>query len=68
MNKLLGRTTFGILGWAGCLLLFLPLGYMVLKSFQTETDAAAPSPRGVSRPPRWTAPAAGGRWGRSSCR
>jgi sorbitol/mannitol transport system permease protein len=45
MNKALKTTILGALGWAGCLLLFLPVAYMLLKSFQTETDAAAPAPK-----------------------
>ncbi len=32
-------------GWVGSLLLFLPIAYMVLKSLQTETDAAADTPK-----------------------
>ncbi|MDT3442286.1 MULTISPECIES: carbohydrate ABC transporter permease [unclassified Pseudofrankia] len=34
-----------VLGWLGSLLLFSPIAYMLLKSFQTETDAAAPAPK-----------------------
>lgn len=39
-----------VLGWAGSLLLFSPVAYMLLKSFQTETDAASPSPKLVFTP------------------
>ncbi|MFP5416257.1 MAG: carbohydrate ABC transporter permease [Actinomycetes bacterium] len=50
MSKTLKTTMYGVLGWAGCLLLFLPIAYMLLKSFQTETDAAAPTPKLVFTP------------------
>ena len=39
-----------VLGWLGSLLLFLPVGYMLLKSFQTETDAASPAPKLIFDP------------------
>lgn len=37
-------------GWAGSLVLFFPIAYMVLKSFQTEIDAATPSPKLIFTP------------------
>jgi sorbitol/mannitol transport system permease protein len=39
-----------VFGWLGSLLLFSPIAYMVLKSFQTETDAASPSPKLIFQP------------------
>jgi len=36
--------------WVGSLLLFLPIAYMVLKSVQTEQDAAAAAPKLVFTP------------------
>jgi sorbitol/mannitol transport system permease protein len=39
-----------VLGWLGSLLLFSPIAYMLLKSFQTETDAASPSPKLIFHP------------------
>jgi len=39
-----------LVGWLGSLLLFSPIAYMLLKSFQTETDAASPSPKLVFTP------------------
>lgn len=38
------RIAMGLAGWFGSLVLFFPIAYMVLKSFQTETVAAAPNP------------------------
>ena len=37
-------------GWIGSLVLFFPIAYMLLKSFQTETDAASPSPKLIFTP------------------
>lgn len=37
-------------GWLGSLLLFLPIAYMLLKSFQTESDAAAATPKLIFTP------------------
>ena len=34
-----------VFGWLGSLLLFAPVAYMLLKSFQTETEAASPAPQ-----------------------
>jgi ABC-type sugar transport system, permease component len=45
MNSRVKTSLVGLLGWVGCLALFLPIAYMVLKSFQTETVAAEPVPR-----------------------
>lgn len=45
MTSVAKKAAIAVAGWAGCLLLFLPIGYMLLKSFQTETDAAAPAPK-----------------------
>jgi sorbitol/mannitol transport system permease protein len=39
-----------VLGWLGSLVLFSPIAYMLLKSFQTETDAASPSPKLLFHP------------------
>jgi len=39
-----------VLGWLGSLLLFSPIAYMLLKSFQTETDAASPAPKLIFHP------------------
>jgi len=46
------RASFGtaVLGWGGSLLLFSPVAYMLLKSFQTETDAASPTPKLIFTP------------------
>jgi len=38
------------LGWLGSLLLFSPVAYMLLKSFQTETDAASAAPKLIFKP------------------
>ena len=43
-------SAIAIAGWAGSLLLFLPIALMVLKSFQTEQVAASPSPVLVFEP------------------
>lgn len=40
----------GLGGWLGSLILFLPIAYMVLKSFQTEPDAAASTPMLIFTP------------------
>ena len=32
-------------GWVGSLVLFFPIFYMVVKSLQTETVAASPTPK-----------------------
>ena len=40
----------GIAGWIGSLVLFFPIAYMVSKSFQTEIDAASPSPKLIFAP------------------
>lgn len=50
MTKNPRTVVYGILGWGGCLLLFLPVAFMLLKSFQTETDAASPSPKLIFSP------------------
>jgi sorbitol/mannitol transport system permease protein len=50
MNRKLKTVGIGITGWTGCLLLFLPIAYMLLKSFQSETDAASPSPKVIFDP------------------
>ena len=34
-----------VLGWVGSLLLFSPVAFMLLKSFQTETNAASATPK-----------------------
>lgn len=39
------RITMGVLGWASSLILFFPVAYMVMKSFQTETVAASATPQ-----------------------
>ncbi|MEI2774717.1 MAG: carbohydrate ABC transporter permease [Tetrasphaera sp.] len=44
-SKPLKTLLYSVLGWGGCLILFLPVAYMLLKSFQTETDAASPAPK-----------------------
>ena len=44
------RWPIAVLGWLGSLLLFSPIAYMLLKSFQTETDAASPSPKLLFHP------------------
>jgi sorbitol/mannitol transport system permease protein len=46
------RASFGtaVLAWVGCLLLFSPVAYMLLKSFQTEPDAASPTPKIIFTP------------------
>jgi sorbitol/mannitol transport system permease protein len=40
----------GIAGWAGSFILVLPIAFMVLKSFQTETVAASSSPTLIFTP------------------
>lgn len=56
MTKILGATRrpprhsnvlIGTLGWAGALVFFFPIGYMILKSFQTEEIAASSTPQVV---------------------
>lgn len=49
-SKQLKNVLMGLGGWAGSLLLFLPIAYMLLKSFQTEPDAAAATPKLVFTP------------------
>lgn len=49
-SKALKNTLMGVGGWAGSLLLFLPIAYMLLKSFQTEPDAAAATPKLIFSP------------------
>ena len=44
------RWPVAVLGWIGSLLLFSPIAYMLLKSVQTETDAASPSPKLIFHP------------------
>lgn len=44
------RWPVAMLGWLGSLLLFSPIASMLLKSLQTETDAASPAPKLVFRP------------------
>ena len=39
-----------VLGWLGSLALFSPVAYMLLKSFQTETDAASATPKLIFTP------------------
>jgi sorbitol/mannitol transport system permease protein len=39
-----------VLGWLGSLLLFSPVAYMLLKSLQTETDAASSVPKLIFKP------------------
>jgi sorbitol/mannitol transport system permease protein len=39
-----------MLGWVGSLLLFSPIAYMLLKSLQSEVDAASPSPKLIFHP------------------
>jgi sorbitol/mannitol transport system permease protein len=43
-------TLIGLSGWIGSLILFLPIAYMVLKSFQSETVAASSTPALVFEP------------------
>lgn len=45
MNRIIKNTAIATAGWAGSLLLFLPIAYMLLKSFQTEVVAANPTPQ-----------------------
>ena len=45
----LGNGLAGLVAWAAAILFFLPIAFMVLTSFHSETDAAA-------NPPRVTAP------------
>lgn len=44
------RVAVAVVGWVGSLMLFLPIGFMALKSFQTEVVAAAPTPALVFSP------------------
>jgi sorbitol/mannitol transport system permease protein len=44
------RWPVAVLGWLGALVLFSPIAYMILKSFQTETDAASPAPKLIFTP------------------
>ncbi|MEU6731164.1 carbohydrate ABC transporter permease [Nonomuraea wenchangensis] len=44
------RWPVAVLGWLGSLLLFSPVAYMLLKSFQSETDAASPAPKLIFEP------------------
>lgn len=64
MNRTLKTAAIGFAGWAGCLALFLPIAYMVLKSFQTETDAASATPKLVFTPTmdHYTQALSGGFW------
>lgn len=39
------RVIMGVLGWVSALILFFPVGYMVMKSLQTETVAASATPQ-----------------------
>jgi sorbitol/mannitol transport system permease protein len=45
MNRFMKNFAIGSAGWFGCLLLFMPIGFMVLKSFQSEQVAANPTPQ-----------------------
>lgn len=49
-SKRIKNVLIGVGGWAGSLLLFLPIAYMLLKSFQTEPDAAAATPKLIFTP------------------
>lgn len=49
-SKRIKNVLMGVGGWAGSLLLFLPIAYMLLKSFQTEPDAAAATPKLIFTP------------------
>ncbi|MFC9427557.1 carbohydrate ABC transporter permease [Streptomyces sp. NPDC056987] len=49
-DKETARRPVAVLGWLGSLLLFSPIAYMLLKSFQTETDAASPTPKLIFKP------------------
>jgi sorbitol/mannitol transport system permease protein len=49
-TKWIRHLGIGAAGWAASLLLFLPIAYMVLKSFQTETDAASATPKILASP------------------
>jgi sorbitol/mannitol transport system permease protein len=44
-REVITSTLIGTAGWIGCLILFAPIAYMVLKSFQTEQDAASTTPK-----------------------
>lgn len=44
------HAAIALAGWAGSLLLFFPIAYMVFKSFQTETDAASSTPKLIFSP------------------
>ena len=50
MTRTLKNVGIGTLGWIGCLILFLPIALMILKSFQTEVVAAEPAPRLIFTP------------------
>jgi sorbitol/mannitol transport system permease protein len=49
-SKQVKNVLIGVGGWVGSLLLFLPIAYMLLKSFQTEPDAAAATPKLIFTP------------------
>ncbi len=49
-TKLIKNVLMGVGGWLGSLILFLPIAYMLLKSFQTESDAAAATPKVIFSP------------------
>jgi sorbitol/mannitol transport system permease protein len=49
-RKQIKGVLMGLGGWLGSLILFLPIAYMVLKSFQTEPDAAASTPKLIFSP------------------
>ncbi|MDY0913735.1 carbohydrate ABC transporter permease [Rathayibacter festucae] len=49
-SKRIASALIGLGGWIGSLILFLPIAYMVLKSFQTEPDAAAAVPKLIFTP------------------
>ena len=42
-RNMVGRVAVAVLGWSVALLLFFPIGWMVLTSFKTETAAVVPS-------------------------
>jgi sorbitol/mannitol transport system permease protein len=49
-TKQIKNVLIGVGGWLGSLILFLPIAYMLLKSFQTESDAAAATPKVLFTP------------------
>ena len=49
-TKRLKNALMGVGGWLGSLIFFLPVAYMLLKSFQTETDAAEAAPKLIFTP------------------